>query len=253
MTKKLLLVVGALAATGAAIGAAVLALAPSVSALTQVAGRYDNQSTRTQTRMEFVDGGEKVVMVGELWSNANGTRWRFVGDTTVAGETVAQTIVGVDRDIWVTMPELLDLMPEGKMWIHMADGDEVVGNTPPSVYISILERSPDINERRTRLRGRPVTLYAGKVNAREIAEATGGDFESKYSREVGDRDLLVPVAVWVGDGGKLERLHVKLQSNDLRFDEIEYGVPANIPALAPEQTVEEAEWNRLLEETPTTG
>jgi hypothetical protein len=253
MTKKLLIVIGALAATGAAIAVAVLALVPGESALAQAAGRYDGQSMRAQMRMKMVEEGEQITMVGTITSNADGTRAYVDAKTTVDGETFAQKIVTVDKKIWMEMPELEAIMPEGKRWIHLGEENEFVGKVPASEYIAILEKSESITERRTKLDGRPVTLYAGKVSAREVAEAAGGQIEAAYRRAAGNRDVLVPLAAWVADGGKLERLRVTFQGNEITFDDLEYGVRADIAAPGPDETIEEADWERALEEQTTTG
>ena len=78
-----------------------------------------------------------------------------------------------------------------------------------------------------------VEHFAGEVNARELAEETGGETAKRFEKVVGDR-LFVPMEAWIDEEGRPRGSTMSVdtggESMSMTVDILEYGVPVDVQA-----------------------
>jgi hypothetical protein len=115
-----------------------------------------------------------------------------------------------------------------------------------SDYARFVAQADDVEKMETTtIRGQQVVHYAGSVNAREMADETGGKTKQFYEDKAGDADVFIPIEVWIADDGRPARIAINAKTTTVLADVLEYGLPVDVEPPPARTTISEAEFNRL--------
>ena len=182
---------GIVAAVVVAIVAGVLLVGSGQNSLAEAAGRLDGQNVRMKMSIGYTMDGEDGSMAGEAISNSDGTRMKM--DVEFADGPARRSpmqMLLIRDDTWYTSDGLEEL--RGQVGARVDSRPRRTRCRWPS--------SPSSSPTPTRFRARATTQiggasvehYAGKVNARELAEETGGETAKRFEKVLGDNDFFAP-------------------------------------------------------------
>jgi len=239
---------GIVAAVVVAIVAGVLLVGSGQNSLAEAAGRLDGQNVRMKMSIGYAMDGEDGSMTGEAISNSDSSRMKMdVEFTDGSGEKVPMQMLLIRDDTWYTFDGLEEL---GAKWVHSVDRSTAPSTMSMAEFAEFLANADEVQSKGdTQIDGRKVEHFAGEVNARELAEETGGETAKRFEKVVGDRDFFVPMEAWIDEEGRPARMTMSVdtggESISMTVDILEYGVPVDVQAPPESETMSEKEFEEL--------
>jgi hypothetical protein len=248
--RKLAIGGGVLVAVGIVITVLLLA-APGGNSLAEAADRLEGQNVRMAVNIGFSQDGEDASMTGTAVMNADGTRTRMDVTTTYEGENqpIKQTVLTIGDDTWFTGEGFEELLPEGRAWVHSVDRTSAANTMTMAEFADFLAGADEIEDKgEVQIRGKKTTHYQGRVNARALAEETGGETAERFEQLLADQDVYLPIEAWIDEQGLPARITLTVGSKSTTADILEYGVPVDVQPPAAADTMEEDDYNKLTSE-----
>ncbi len=239
-------------AIGLACVAAVVALVltPGQGSLARAAENMRDQNVRMELEMGFSEEGEDVSMTGTALSTADGARMKMDVRMTSSEDEVPtdMAMLMIRDDTWYSFKDSEGLLPDGKRWVHSVDTSTAPTTMTMAEFADFLAGADEVSsEGDTTIDGKPVEHFQGKVNAREVAEETGGDTAKRFEDLLGDRDLFLPIEAWIGEDGLPVRLSMNVDAGEdsmsITAKILEYGIAVDVEAPPAAETIEESELN----------
>ncbi|MDA0183604.1 hypothetical protein OJ997_25065 [Solirubrobacter phytolaccae] len=249
---KLIVAGSILAGVAVAIVAGVFLISGD-GALARAADRLEHENAGMDIRIETIENGERTVMRGSMVRDATGRRGFMEVQSTFEGQgTIEQNILAVGEDVWIEMPEITHLLPEGKRWVHMVEQTAMVETLTLPDFIDFLRESDTVeNLGESTAGGRKLTHYRGKLSAKDLADRIGGETDANFERLLGRQDLLAPVDAWIGDDGSIEKVTMSAEAGGSKVtshvENVAFGVPADFRPPPEREVVSEEEFNRAME------
>jgi hypothetical protein len=240
----------ALAAGGAACGGGQTSVQ---AALATIADRTDEQeSMRMRASAVTTRGAERVEMTFSGTSTANSSAMRMHGVLREPrDEPMSMEMIIRGDELWMRSPQLADVMPAGKRWMHVRDKSMATTTMSPSDFVELLRDSETVAEAgREPLRGRPSTRYRGTVTVDELLDHSPPETRRQFAAFRRFKDLRIGVEVWVHDHSDLPgRMDLNIRAMHrgrrsamrMNVDILEYGVPVNAEPPPADQVAEPEE------------
>jgi hypothetical protein len=239
---------GIVAAVVVAVIAGVLLVGSGQNSLAEAAGRLDGQNVRMKMTVGYTMDGEDGSMTGEAISNADSSRMKMdVVLTDGSGEKVPMQMLLIRDDTWYTFDGLEEL---GAKWVHSVDRSTAPSTMSMAEFAEFLANADEVESKgETQLGGRTVEHFQGEVNAREVAEETGGETAKRFEKILGGRDFFMPMEAWIDEEGLPVRMAVNVEAGgeslSMTADILEYGVPVDVQPPPESDTMSEKEFDEL--------
>ena len=242
---------------GLAVGLLVLflALRPGETPFAQAMQHVDGENLKLGVKIDAREKDEIMRLNGTALQNADGTHSRFDVDAVYeeGDDPVRQTFLLIERDIWVGGDATEGVLPEGKRWLRSEEPETSPLLLNMRRLAILLARTSEVEEKgTTTIRGQQATHYQGIVDVKAIAESEGEMAEDAYAARLGKEALVLPVELWVGEDGRPVRVALKsaFGGNRLSYtaDVLEYGPKVLVQTPPSDETITEAEFDRLTAE-----
>jgi len=226
--------------------------------LVDAASRTEGESMRMRFSMGATSSEGTFSASGEGVVTADNTRGELEMKMEMEGEpeTIRMLIRNIDDDFWYRMPQVDQLLPPGKRWIHEVDTVTPAQSLTPSEFAAFLAKADDVEEvGETRVRDQQTTHYRGMVDVEELGDEIGGETKERLERAIEQANpepgqkVGFPVEAWISDDGLPVRMSFKCgnatESFDMTIDVLEYGVPVEVEPPPASKTIEQSEFDEL--------
>jgi len=238
-----ILIGGTAAAVLAAVVVGVFALGGDNVSFANAADRMQGKSIRSTMTMSMSVQGMDVTMKGTALQSADLKRYKMDLKGDVAGTDISQTLVIVGQDLWMSSPSFEGVLPEGKRWVHAADGTVPdLGSMSFEELMAFCEAATDIEKRgETEIDGVRVTHYVGNVDMKAAAAKLGKEAKA-FAGDTGK----TPLELWLDESENAVRMKMQVavegQQATVIMDGFEYDVDtSSIKAPPADETVSDSE------------
>jgi hypothetical protein len=205
-----------------------------------VAALEDVTTTPTRSQIEmFADTKEDGTfrMTGEMEGVEGEARADILFEQ--GGDSFQMEILQHEDAAWMRSPAFDGLLPPGKTWIKTTDPEVVGGSTlTPAQFGELLESAGEVDDLgRERVSGVDARHLRAVVGVEDLVKKADQTGAADVITALVDRNVDVPLDVWLGPDGRPVRLHLEIemerpgggrpQTVEIDMDEFEYDVPVD--------------------------